>query len=42
VLASRDPNSSRADAPPIELIVPILVKTTATLQQEAAAAAAQL
>lgn len=42
VLAPRDRNSSRADPAPIELIVPVLVKTSATLQQEAAAAAAQL
>jgi type II secretion system protein J len=42
VLAPRDRNMSRADPAPIELIVPVLVKTTATLQQEAAAEAAPL
>jgi type II secretion system protein J len=42
VLAPRDPTASRNDPAPIELIVPVLVKTSATLQQEAAAAAAQL
>ena len=42
VIAPRDSNSSRADPAPIELIVPVLVKTTATLQQEADATAAQL
>jgi type II secretion system protein J len=41
-LASRDSNASRTDLAPIELIVPVLVKTTATLQQEATASAAQL
>jgi type II secretion system protein J len=43
VLAPRErDSSSRGDPAPIELIVPVLVKTTATLQQEAAAEAAQL
>jgi len=42
VLAPRDRNTSRPDPAPIELIVPVLVKTSATLQQEAAAEAAQL
>jgi type II secretion system protein J len=42
VLAPRDRNTSRADPAPIELLVPVLVKTSTTLQQEAAAAAAQL
>jgi type II secretory pathway component PulJ len=42
VLAPRDLNASRPDSAPIELIVPVLVKTSATLQQEAAAEAAQL
>jgi hypothetical protein len=42
VLAPRDRNTSRSDPAPIELIVPVLVKTSATLQQEAAAEAAQL
>jgi len=43
VLAPRDRNTSRTDPAPIELIVPVLVKTSATLQQEATAeAAAQL
>lgn len=41
-LASRDPGASRVDLAPIELIVPVLVKTTSTLQQEATAATAQL
>lgn len=40
VLAPRD-NVPR-DLAPVELIVPVVVKTTATLQQEATAAAAQL
>lgn len=42
VLAPRDRNPSRPDPAPIELIVPVLVKTSATLQQEAASAAVQL
>jgi type II secretion system protein J len=42
ILAPRDRNVSRPDPAPVELIVPVLVKTSATLQQEAAAAAAQL
>lgn len=42
VLAPRDRNTSRPDPAPIDLLVPVLVKTSATLQQEAAAEAAQL
>lgn len=42
VLAPRDRNPSRPEPAPVELIVPVLVKTSATLQQEAAAEAAQL
>jgi type II secretion system protein J len=42
VLAPRDRNPSRPEPAPIDLIVPVLVKTSATLQQEAAAEAAQL
>jgi type II secretion system protein J len=41
VLEPRD-RGTRPDSAPIELIVPVLVKTTATLQQEAAAEAAAL
>lgn len=40
VLAPRDGSVARADQSPIELVVPVLVKTAATLQQETAAAAA--
>jgi type II secretion system protein J len=40
VLAPRDGNPSRPDPAPVELIVPVLVKTTTTLQQEADATAA--
>jgi hypothetical protein len=42
VLEPRDRFASQADSAPIELIVPVLVKTSATLQQEAAAEAAPL
>lgn len=42
VLEPRDRTAARSDSAPIELIVPILVKTSATLQQEAAAEAAPL
>ena len=42
VMAPRDRNTSRAEPAPIEIVVPVIVKTSATLQQEAAAAAAQL
>ncbi len=41
-VASRDGNASRSDLAPVELIVPVLVKTTTTLQQEAAAETAAL
>ena len=41
VLAPRDGSTSRSDPDPIELIVPVVVKTAATLQQEAAASAVQ-
>lgn len=40
VLAGRDGELSRSDADPIELIVPVILKTAATLQQEATEAAA--
>ena len=42
VMEPRDRTAARADSAPIELIVPVLVKTSATLQQEAAAEAAPL
>lgn len=42
VIAPRDRNVARAEPAPIELIVPVLVKTIATLQQEVAAEAASL
>ena len=41
VLARSENSSSRSDPDPIELIVPVIVKTVATLQQEAAASAVQ-
>lgn len=37
VLAPRNDATSRAEPDPIELVVPVIVKTAATLQQEAAA-----
>jgi type II secretion system protein J len=40
VLAPRDGATSRTDPDPIELVVPVVVKTAATLQQEADASAA--
>ena len=42
VLAPRAGATSRSDPAPIELLVPVLVKTSTTLQQEAAATTAQL
>jgi type II secretion system protein J len=42
MLEPRDRMAARSDAAPIELIVPVLVKTTATLQQEAAVEPAPL
>jgi hypothetical protein len=42
LLEPRDRTAARIDSAPIELIVPVLVKTSATLQQEAAAEAAPL
>ena len=42
LLAPRESDTSRAEPAPIEVVVPVLVKTTATLQQEAAAAAEQI
>lgn len=42
VVAPRGGTTTRSDPTPIELIVPVLVKTTTTLQQEAAAEAAPL
>ncbi|MCX6952770.1 MAG: prepilin-type N-terminal cleavage/methylation domain-containing protein [Verrucomicrobia bacterium] len=42
VVAPRGGTSARTDLAPIELVVPVLVKTTTTLQQEAAAEAAPL
>jgi prepilin-type N-terminal cleavage/methylation domain-containing protein len=41
VVAPKNGASTRADPAPIELIVPVLVKTTATAQAEAAATTAQ-
>jgi type II secretion system protein J len=41
VLAPKNGASTRADPAPIELIVPVVVKTTATAQAEAAATTAQ-
>lgn len=41
VIAPRDFNQSRADPAPIELVVPVIVKTATTLQQEADATATQ-
>jgi len=42
VVAPRAGTTSRSDPAPVELIVPVLVKTTTTLQQEAAAETASL
>jgi type II secretion system protein J len=42
VVASRAGTTARNDPAPVELIVPVLVKTTTTLQQEAAAESASL
>lgn len=41
VLAPRDGGPVRSDSAPVELVVPVLAKTSATLQQEVAAEAAQ-
>ncbi|MEO7412358.1 MAG: type II secretion system protein GspJ, partial [Opitutaceae bacterium] len=41
-MAPRELGASRLEQSPVELVVPVLVKTTATLQQEAAAVTAQL
>lgn len=42
VLAPRDRTFSRSEPAPVEIIVPVLVKTSTTLQQEVAAEAAAL
>lgn len=42
VMAPRDHSLPRTDSAPVELIVPVLVKTSTTLREEAAAEAAQL
>lgn len=42
VMAPRDGSPARSDSAPVELVVPILAKTSATLQQEVAAEAVQL
>lgn len=41
VIAPRDFNQTRSDPAPIELVVPVIVKTATTLQQEADATATQ-
>lgn len=42
VVAPRGDTAARSDPSPVEIVVPVLVKTTTTLQQEAAAEAASL
>jgi type II secretion system protein J len=41
IRASRDPNASRGGSDPVEIVVPVMVKTATTVQQEADADAEQ-